>query len=535
MTNFTHQQRSLQIPMLAKWVLVVIFALGFAAGIATISERLVELNQMAKVYYHPYLAAVNLPDDFFIWYFLLMEGFLALAFVIVAGIIALQRQATWMTLFTASALILFGITVPPPLHSMIVQFGEMTLPIRIERASGIALFVIFLYVFPDGRFVPRWTKVLTIILIAWSFVWPFYAPLNPYTWHHIVPFLVISGWFTTGVVAQIYRYFRVSPPPARQQTKWVVFGVTVAVLGDLITHIAWYIFPLKPGPDCFFLLLHHPFFILSQLVLPISIGVSLLRYGLWEVDKIIYRTLLYGLLTTLVAAVWTASTKLLEEIFKLVLGKEAVPLAAGLAVFIAGTTFGTTRQYIDNQIKSYFHIDKVDFGKNFIEFLPEILASIDLSSLLQIFLSRVSEKVKTTHAAIFLYDTERQLQLATTYKLMPKDAKSLMLSDSQFKQIQKGEVAIQQNDNSFPFLVPLTSPESKTPQPLGVLAFGPRLSERGFSHKELSSLKQLGKQAGCAIYIAQINTENQKELKQRLATLEQRLEAINAQIFKPAK
>jgi len=210
------------------------------------------------------------------------------------------------------------------------------------------------------------------------------------------------------------------------------------------------------------------------------------------------------------------------------LGKEAVPLAAGLAVFVAGGAVGTTRQYLDHQIKRYFQIEKVDFGKNFLEFLPEALGSTDLSHLLQVFVGRVTEKMKSTHGAVFLCDANQELQLAAAHNLTPKATESSRWYDTCFNQIQKGEVVVQQDDNSFPFLVPLASPGGKTGQLLGVLAFGPRSGGRGCSKDELSSLKQLGKEAGTAIYIAQLNTKNQRELKQQLATLEERLEAINS-------
>jgi hypothetical protein len=522
----THQRRYSQIPVFMKWIVLVIFVAGLAAGAATFSDRFVELSRLAKAYYHPYLTAMGLSDEFFIWYFLLTEGFLALVFAVIAGIIALHRPTTWMTLFTGIALILFGMTVPPSLHSMVLQFGELTLPHRIERAAGLALFIIFLYIFPDGRFVNRWTKVLTLILCVWSLVWPFYRPLNPYTWNHIVPFLVISGWCVTGVLAQIYRYIHVSNTELRQQTKWVVFGVTIAVLGDFITHFFWYLFPLQKGPDCLFLLLHHPFFILSQLILPIAIGSSLLRYGLWEADQIVYQTLAYTLMTALVAAVWAGSTKLIEEIFKWVLGKELIPVAAGLAVFIAGATFGKTRQYIDSQIKFYFKIEKINFGKNFLEFLPEAIASKELPQLLLILVSRVSEKMQSTHAEVFLYDANHELQQAASHNITPEDGESLnneslTLNESCRNQLQKHEVVVRQDNNFFPFLVPLTLPWSKTLQ-LGILAFGPRSDGRGLTQDEISSLKQLGKEAGTAIYIAQINTENQRKLKQQFAALEER-------------
>ena len=70
----THQRKYSRIPALAKWVTLLILICGLAAGVATISERLVELSQLAKVYYHPHLAAVGLSDDFFIWYCLASTG-----------------------------------------------------------------------------------------------------------------------------------------------------------------------------------------------------------------------------------------------------------------------------------------------------------------------------------------------------------------------------------------------------------------------------------------------------------------------------
>jgi hypothetical protein len=137
--------------------------------------------------------------------------------------------------------------------------------------------------------------------------------------------------------------------------------------------------------------------------------------------------------------------------------------------------------------------------------------------------------MKSTHGALFLCDANQELQLAAAHNLAPKATESLRWYNTCFNQMQKGEVVVRQDNNSFSFLVPLASPGGKTRKLLGVLAFGPRAGGRGCSKDELSSLKQLGKEAGTAIYIAQLNTENQRELKQQLAKLEERLEAINAE------
>jgi hypothetical protein len=179
-----------------------------------------------------------------------MESLLALAFAVTGGIIALRGPATWMTILAAITLMLFGVSVPPPLHALVVQQGALELPLRLLRAIGLALFIIFFYVFPDGRIALRWTQISTLALVGWSLLWPFVPLLDPYRLPHPFPFVVLAGWLTTAVVAQLYRQLHLSEPAQPQQTKWVVFGLTAAVLGDFITHIAWYLFPsLQPGPD----------------------------------------------------------------------------------------------------------------------------------------------------------------------------------------------------------------------------------------------------------------------------------------------
>jgi hypothetical protein len=345
---------------------------------------------------------------------------------VTGGIIALHRSTTYVTLFAAIALMLFGVTVPPPMHALVTLQGSIHPLLCFVHAIGFALFVIFLYIFPDGRFVPRWTWLLSIVLIGWSLMWPFYPPLNPYRWTHALPFLVLNFWFATGIGIQIYRYTNISSPVQQQQTKWVVFGLTAAVLGDFITHIAWYIFPsLQRGPDWLLQVAHQPFFIASQLLAPLAIAVSILRFGLWEIDFIINRAVIYGLLTTVLAAVWAATAKLLEMMFAKAIGIGAGPIAAGLAVLGIGLIFGPLRTRLEVWVNHNFYAHKLNLSRDFVEFLPEARASIDCSELLQILIRRTLEILHILHGAIFLKDAADRLQLAEIQNLSPLAAQSI--------------------------------------------------------------------------------------------------------------
>ncbi|KAM3095093.1 GAF domain-containing protein [Phormidesmis sp. 146-35] len=524
------------IPAKIRQIVFVILLVTCATGIANVFGRFDQLCHLAATYYHPYLAQAGLSDSFYVWYFLSSETLLALTFAITGSIIALHPSTTWVTLFAAIALMLFGVTVPPPMHALVTLQGSIHPILCFVHAIGFALFVIFLYIFPDGRFVPRWTGLLAIVLIAWSVMWPFYPPLNPYRWTHALPFLVLNFWFATGIGIQIYRYTHISSPVQQQQTKWVVFGLTAAVLGDFVTHIAWYIFPsLEKGPDWMLQIGHQPFFIASQLLAPLAIAVSILRYGLWEIDFIINRAVVYGLLTTVLAAVWTAIAKLLELAFAEVIGESAIPLVAGLAVLGVGLIFGPVRQRLETWVNRHFYPHKLDLSRDFVEFLPEARATIDLSDLLQILIHRTLEILHILHGAIFIKDANDQLQLAEVQHLSPEAVQSIEWSDRSLDQMHKGEVSRQPESSAFSLLVPLMLQRGEQSELIGVLALGPRQDGRQYSMDELWTFKKLANRAGTAIYIAQLNRSNTLKLKQQMIALENRVKLLESRFNQSIK
>jgi hypothetical protein len=150
------------------------------------------------------------------------------------------------------------------------------LPLVIQLAGTVTIIAGF--IFPDGRFIPRWTVWLLCPVAAYVAYYLYVVVLNlpqlPFIPQPDFPtykLAAISGLksglgshapYTTlsalrhapdvlivlMLVAQVYRYRRVSNPVQRQQTKWVVFGVTLAVMGSFLMSAAYY---LPVGPDTF--------------------------------------------------------------------------------------------------------------------------------------------------------------------------------------------------------------------------------------------------------------------------------------------
>ena len=135
---------------------------------------------------------------------------------------------------------------------------------------GTTYLFLFFYLFPTGRFVPRWTRwVWLVVTVLWavnSFI-PSFQFLYP---------VVLLGFLCSTLAAQIYRYRRVFSPLQRQQTKWVVFGGSIGAVGFLALEIFFTFIPsLLQGPFAYSIT--GTAFYLVFLTILLSIGIAILR------------------------------------------------------------------------------------------------------------------------------------------------------------------------------------------------------------------------------------------------------------------
>jgi hypothetical protein len=153
----------------------------------------------------------------------------------VAALIFWRKSDDWMVLLVALFLVAFGTDFPPTIHLLGDQQPGVGLFVKLLAAVTYICMDGLGYLFPTGRFVPRWTWALLVIVAVLEV--PFnLPPSSPFAVTQWSPWLflpVALAEFVTPVYAQIYRYRRVSGPVQRQQTKWVVYGVSVALLSAI--------------------------------------------------------------------------------------------------------------------------------------------------------------------------------------------------------------------------------------------------------------------------------------------------------------
>ncbi|SRR6266487_1288696 len=107
------------------------------------------------------------------------------------------------------------------------------LPIQFLNALSLIVFFLVFSLFPNGRFMPRWMRWVSLGWIAVNGLMLF-LPNDDLSalpsWFSILLVVLLAGFFLSLMVAQIYRYRSVSSPLERQQTKWIVYSLAVVVV-----------------------------------------------------------------------------------------------------------------------------------------------------------------------------------------------------------------------------------------------------------------------------------------------------------------
>jgi hypothetical protein len=253
---------------------------------------------------------------------------------------------------------------------------------------GIAL---LFYTFPDGRFVPAWSW---LGLLAWigvraSAFLPPSSPLAYANWSTPVEVILISAIFFTCIGAQIYRYRRVSSPLQRQQTKWIVFGLLLIALVLFVANFADNpsSAPYTSATQVWEELIGGLIGLLIFLTLPITLTIAILRYRLWDIDLIIRRTLIYGILSVTLALVYFAGVAVLQQALGALIANSSELAIVGSTLAIA-VLFNPLRHRLQSLIDRRFYRRKYD--------AEHVLAGFSATARNEVALDRLAAHLATT-------------------------------------------------------------------------------------------------------------------------------------------
>jgi hypothetical protein len=346
------------------------------------------------------LGELGLSVSFFATYFVVVEAaFMAVSFAI-GAIIFWRRSDDRMALLVSLMLITFGagLTVPYPLLDLPLLWKAIA-----EAVSfiGVTLLALFLYLFPDGRFVPRWTRWLAATWIGFMVPVTFFFDSTLALLGH--PFLLLAllgvGFLGTPLLVQVYRYLRASDPAQRQQTKWVVFGIAAALGGGNALFLLDLIIPSGVLAS----LIGNTAFFVLMLLIPISIAVAVLHHRLYDIDIVINRTLVYGTLTSVLAALYFGGVTATQAIFHALTGQEEQPqLTIVVSTLVIAALFNPLRRRIQSFIDRRFYRTKYDARKTLEVFSAKLRDETDLDALRDDLVGVVRETMQPSHVSLWL-------------------------------------------------------------------------------------------------------------------------------------
>ena len=310
-----------------------------------------------------------------------------------------RRSDDWMALLFS----IFFITFPGSvIFDTLAQSYPAWQTVRALTDRLSSLLIILLFIFPDGRFVPRWTRWVALGYVSiqlWRLFQPHLYDQSTFIFISIVPvFLCI-------LLSQIYRYRRVSSPSERQQTKWLVYGLAIGFTPLLVYLLVFFSNPgfSQPGALGMAVFLIGNFLWTFSLVsLYLSVTLAILRSHLWDIDVIVRKTLIYGALTATLALVFFGGVVLLQQVIGRISGTQNSPVAIVISTLAIAALFTPLRNRIQRDIDRRFFRKKYDAQKTLESFAASVRDEVELEDLTQRLLAVVEETMQPENVGLWL-------------------------------------------------------------------------------------------------------------------------------------
>ena len=439
------------------------------------------------------------------------NGMCTLLYLAISALLFWRRSDDRMAFFCSLMLLTFGGAVfgfleyaPPTSLVWNLAFSSLFF-------LGQVCFLTFFYLFPSGRFVPRWTLWCALLYAVYWLV--SLSSLGGVASGSLGYLFLL--FLLTAVIAQVYRYRSVSTRAERQQTKWVVFGFVASILLFLSTRlIPFLLSPDLRNTQVVGELLGGISVYLSFMLIPIFIGIAILRSQLFDIDLIIKRTLVYGILTACVVGIYVLVVGYLGALFRTGSNLVISLLATGLVAVL----FQPLRGLLQRSVNRLLYGQRDEPYRVISRLGQRLEATVAPDAALSVIVETVALALKLPYAAISLKS------IAATNSILASEAEmqgSALKQDEEFA-IAASYVAKTGGASLTDALLP--RPETLLHLPLlyqseqvGELLLAARARGESFTPADRRLLDDLARQVGIAAHAVQLTAALQQS-RERLVT-----------------
>ncbi len=429
--------------------------------------------------------------------FTALSGVASLASALLSYILAVlffrRRFAEPVAAGLSFYLLLYAVMMAGPMeHWSAYWLGDQTPALRLQSGLIAIPTIALLVFFPNGRFVPKWTRWLLLAATPLAIVL-FLLPMNdpalfsgPYSMIVLVLTVSLIGLYVAGFYAQYYRYRHVSTPTERQQTKWVVYGLGLWLVYMMLSGIPYYYLESLPAgaPLPWWWSISVLGWFLSLSIVPVCLTIAITRYRLWDINVIINRTLVYGALTACVVIFYALVVGGLGILFQTQVNWIIALIATGLVAVL----FQPLRERVQRWVNQLLYGRRDEPFEVLADLGQRLEDSMSPETVYPTIVETVAETLKLPYVAIVLNKGDGTVT-AVSYGRPTDHIKSYSLT------YQSEEV--------------------------GQLKVAPRPPDETFNEADDKILRNIARQAGTAVHAVQLTVDLQQSRQQIITSREE--------------
>jgi hypothetical protein len=328
------------------------------------------------------------------------------AAVLACAVFLGRRDDAMALLFAAGLLGLYVFYSASP-RAVALTYPRLAAVAALVEAVGLACVVVVLYVFPDGRFRPPWTRPVAAVLVTVLLFVPdlpatarllIVTPDTLTRWKVVLVVLVLLTLLATALPAQALRYRRHATLVGRQQQRWILFGLATVLVPAGLSLVGaaldapwtlWVVFAMA----------------LLGSVLPAASAVALFHYRLFDLDRVVSRTLSWTALTVFLAVAYGLLILVLQALL--------APLAGGSDLAVAFSTlavaalFATARRRVQAFVDRSFYRARYDAQQVVREFGDTLRGGLPRDELVASLTQAVHRTFQPTAVGVWLREPPR--------------------------------------------------------------------------------------------------------------------------------